>query len=101
MEAANFVDSGETKIGDPIIALSVGYVSFGMVTSQPYLSLCDGSYRRINTDIIGKNEDGGVLINLEGQIIGVLGPDIKRRRFFYFKWSGDSGDRKSGQCSCK
>ena len=55
MEAANFVDSGETKIGDPIIALSVGYVSFGMVTSQPYLSLCDGSYRRINTDIIGKN----------------------------------------------
>ena len=77
VEAANFVDSGETKIGDPIIALSVGYVSFGMVTSQPYLSLCDGSYRRINTDIIGKNEDGGVLINLEGQIIGVLGPDIK------------------------
>ena len=77
VEAANFADSGETKIGDPIIALSVGYVSFGMVTSQPYLSLCDGSYRRINTDIIGKNEDGGVLINLEGQIIGVLGPDIK------------------------
>lgn len=77
VEAANFADSGETKIGDPIIALSVGYVSFGMVTSQPYLSLCDGSYRRINTDIIGKNEDGGVLINLEGKIIGVLGPDIK------------------------
>ena len=77
VEAAEFADSGETTIGDPIIALSAGYVSFGMVTAQPYLYLCDGSYQRINTDIIGKNEDGGVLINLEGQIIGVLGPDIK------------------------
>ena len=54
VEAAEFADSGETKIGDPIIALSAGYVSFGMVTAQPYLYLCDGSYQRINTDIIGK-----------------------------------------------
>lgn len=77
VEAAEFADSSETKIGDPIIALSAGYVSFGMVTAQPYLYLCDGSYRRINTDIIGKNEDGGILMNLDGQIVGVLGPDTK------------------------
>ena len=70
-------DSGETKIGDPIIALSAGYVSFGMVTAQPYLYLCDGSYQRINTDIIGKNENGGILMNLDGQVVGILGPDTK------------------------
>ena len=39
VEAAEFADSGETTIGDPIIALSAGYVSFGMVTAQPYLYL--------------------------------------------------------------
>lgn len=77
MEAAEFADSGETKIGDPIIALSAGYVSFGMVTAQPYLYLCDGSYQRINTDIIGKNENGGILMNLDGQVVGILGPDTK------------------------
>ena len=77
VEAAEFADSDKTKIGDPIIALSAGYVSFGMVTSQPYLYLCDGSYRRINTDIIGKNENGGILVNLDGQVVGVLGPDTK------------------------
>lgn len=72
-----FADSGETTIGDPIIALSAGYVSFGMVTAQPYLYLCDGSYQRINTDIIGKNENGGILMNLDGQVVGILGPDTK------------------------
>lgn len=77
VEAAEFANSGETKIGDPIIALSAGYVSFGMVTAQPYLYLCDGSYQRINTDIIGKNGNGGVLLNLDGQVVGVLGPDTK------------------------
>lgn len=77
VEAVEFADSGETKIGDPIIALSAGYVSFGMVTAQPYLYLCDGSYQRINTDIIGKNENGGILMNLDGQVVGILGPDTK------------------------
>lgn len=77
VEAAEFSDSGETTIGDPIIALSAGYVSFGMVTAQPYLYLCDGSYQRINTDIIGKNENGGILMNLDGQVVGILGPDTK------------------------
>ena len=77
VEAAECADSGETKIGDPIIALSSGYVSFGMVTAQPYLYLCDGSYQRINTDIIGKNENGGILMNLDGQVVGILGPDTK------------------------
>lgn len=77
VEAAEFADSGETEIGDPIIALRAGYVSFGMVTARPYLYLCDGSYQRINTDIIGKNTDGGILMNLDGQVVGVLGPDRK------------------------
>lgn len=48
-----------------------------MVTAQPYLYLCDGSYQRINTDIIGKNENGGILMNLDGQVVGILGPDTK------------------------
>ena len=77
VEAAEFANSGEMKIGDPIIALSAGYVSFGMVTAQPYLYLCDGSYQRINTDIIGKNGNGGILMNLDGQVVGILGPDTK------------------------
>lgn len=98
VEAAEFADSGETKIGDPIIALSAGYVSFGMVTAQPYLYLCDGSYQRINTDIIGKNENGGILMNLDGQVVGILGPDTKSR-FFHLKRRGNLRDRRSGQCA--
>lgn len=75
VQSAEFGKSGEVEIGDPIIAVGVDYISFGMVTSEPYLYICDGSYRKLNTDIIGKTENGGVLLNLEGQLVGILGPD--------------------------
>lgn len=77
VEPAEFGVSTVVEIGDPIIAVGVDYIAFGMVTAQPYLHICDGKYRQINTDIIGKTENGGVLLNLSGQVVGILGPESK------------------------
>lgn len=74
---AVFGTSEKVEIGDSIVAVGVDYMSFGMVTSRPSLDLYDGSYRQIKTDIIGRPENGGVLVNLEGQVVGVLLPDSK------------------------
>lgn len=77
VEAAEFADSGETKIGDPIIALSAGYVSFGMVTG-PALSL--SLRRQLSADQYGyhrKKRERRYPLNLDGQVVGILGPDTK------------------------
>lgn len=72
---AVFGTSRTVSAGEPIIAMGVDYLSLGMVTSRPDLDICDGSYRQIKTDIIGKMENGGVLLNLKGQVVGILGPN--------------------------
>lgn len=74
VEPVTFGEAVNVDIGDPIIAVGADYISFGMVTDRPYLYFCDGSYRLINTDIIGCSENGGALLNLAGQFVGILGP---------------------------
>lgn len=74
--------------GTPVIALgnpmgtsnSVGY---GMITSaSSSSSVPDRNYQIIQTDIIGSQNAGGALFNLNGQVIGIItgsksGSDIK------------------------
>lgn len=73
LDVAVFDDVNRYEIGDPVIAMGVDYLSFGMITSMPVMTLCDGSYQKIVTDISGNGDNGGVLLNLDGQVIGLLG----------------------------
>ncbi len=67
-----------TLTGSPVIAVGspVGVqdsVSYGIVTSEKApLNLADSNYKLITTDIYGSSEATGVLINLSGQILGII-----------------------------
>lgn len=64
-------------VGTPTIALgrpmgtnnSLGY---GMITSISSLSGADTNYKLLQTDITGSQNAGGVLFNLQGQVIGII-----------------------------
>ena len=64
--------------GNPVIALgspmgAEDTVSVGMVTSSgKSVQLPDSMYKRIETDIYGSTSASGILINLRGQLIGVI-----------------------------
>lgn len=64
--------------GEPVMALGspAGYqesVSYGVVTSlENKVSKTDVQYSLITTDIAGNKDGSGVLINLDGEVIGVM-----------------------------
>lgn len=73
--------------GTPVIALGSpmginGSVGYGIIAGQSQVSVVDSSYKLLLTDIYGSQSAGGVLFNLQGQIIGVIaggrtGSDMK------------------------
>lgn len=74
-------NSNLVSAGDPVIALgapfgSEGGVSFGTVSGterQQYL--CDGQYQMIETDMVRVDGASGVLVDLSGEIIGLIDED--------------------------
>jgi serine protease Do len=83
-ETRNVITVGELGIsssiarGEPVLALGspAGYsgsMSYGMVTSVKNMkSTLDNEYHLLTTDILGDSEGSGVLVNLEGEIVGVI-----------------------------
>ncbi len=69
---------GKTLIGQPVMAVGTpigigGSASYGMVTSQgTALGLRDSNYKLITTDIYGSSSASGVLVNMQGQVVGIL-----------------------------
>ncbi len=69
---------GTTLIGQPVMAVGTpvgigGSASYGMVTSQgTALGLRDSNYKLITTDIYGSSSASGVLVNMQGQVVGIL-----------------------------
>lgn len=67
-----------TLLGSPIIAVgaptgSTGSVCYGMITSNSSsVNLVDVNYRLLTTDIYGNVGATGVLINLSGQVVGII-----------------------------
>ncbi|MCM1182481.1 MAG: PDZ domain-containing protein [Roseburia sp.] len=65
-------------IGTPVIAIGnlFGYkdnVCYGMVTSKDnVIALADNEYELITTDIYASADPSGILVNLEGDVIGVI-----------------------------
>ena len=64
--------------GLPVIAIGnpigiQGSISYGIVTSEKAtLDLVDTAYKLITTDINGSSKGSGVIINLRGQVIGII-----------------------------
>lgn len=64
--------------GTPVIAVGniQGYkdnVCFGMVTSTGnVISLADNAYKLLTTDIYASQSPSGVLVNMDGQVIGII-----------------------------
>ncbi|MBQ7066190.1 MAG: serine protease [Lachnospiraceae bacterium] len=65
-------------LGRPVIAIGSpvgqkGSLSYGMVTSTGNtLSLVDGLYKILDTDMYGSENASGVLINLSGEVLGII-----------------------------
>lgn len=75
-------------VGTPVIALGSpmgvsGSLGYGMITaSAAQNNVADTNYKLLQTDIYGSPNAGGVLFNLQGQVIGVVttqraGSDMK------------------------
>ncbi|WP_029231285.1 S1C family serine protease [Butyrivibrio sp. VCB2006] len=67
--------------GLPVIAIGSpvgvqGSIAYGIVTSEKTtLDLPDSTYKLLTTDIYGSKSGSGVLINLSGQVVGIIDMD--------------------------
>jgi len=65
-------------VGTPVIALGnpmgmSGSLGYGMVTAMfSQQNVADTNYKFLQTDIIGSQNGGGVLFNLDGEVIGMI-----------------------------
>lgn len=70
--------SNRAIIGNPVIAIGSPLgngdsVCYGMITSNSdSLNMVDARYKKITTDIYGSRNASGVLINLRGQVLGII-----------------------------
>jgi len=70
-----------TLTGSPVIAMGSptgvsGSIIYGIVTSSGnVLKTVDSRYKLVTTDIYGGKESSGVLVNLQGQIVGIINQD--------------------------
>ena len=66
------------KVGDPVVAVGspVGYsnsIAYGVVTSVTNkISALDNEYNLLTTDILGSTDGSGILVNLDGEIVGII-----------------------------
>lgn len=71
-------NSNVVKQGDPVIAIGnpMGYMytmSYGIVTTvKNSIQSVDAIYRLLDTNVIKGNEGNGFLINLDGELIGII-----------------------------
>lgn len=70
--------SGSSLVGSPVIALgrpmgTEGSICYGNVTSAGnMIKLPDSNYKYMTTDIYGSINASGVIINLKGQVVGII-----------------------------
>lgn len=78
IETASLGNSLEVHRGDPVIALGSplgysDYLSYGMITSvSNTVSVYDGQYNVFTTNITGSQKGNGVILDLDGDVIGII-----------------------------
>ena len=80
IQTAVLGSSGSSILATPVIAMgrplgSGTSIIYGMVTSaDAKVNLVDHNVRRLTTDMVGDQHSSGVLVDLSGQVIGILRP---------------------------
>lgn len=75
---AELGSSAAIQRGQPVLAVGspAGYggsISYGMITSVSNIkTTVDNEYHLLTTDIMGDSEGSGVLVSMEGKIVGVI-----------------------------
>ncbi len=78
LKVAQLGESYSTTVGTPIIALGnpngyYGALEIGHITSKvSYLSTIDNRIELFNTSVVDNENSDGVIVNLEGKIVGVI-----------------------------
>lgn len=78
VQGVEFGSSRSVRSGEPVIAVgspmgSFGSMLFGNLTSvSQSAALYDSAYNVLTTDITGAGSESGVLINLDGKVIGFI-----------------------------
>ena len=78
IEVAELGSSYSVSRGTPVLALGspAGYgdsVAWGMVTSVTNTkATVDAEYHLLTTDIMGDSQGSGILVNLDGEIVGII-----------------------------
>ncbi len=81
---ATLGESYSVTVGNPIIALGNpnGYpnsMEYGMITSKgSYVSITDNKLDLFNTDITDTNNSDGVIVNMNGEVIGIITRTLRR-----------------------
>lgn len=74
----------QVKQGEPVLAIGspMGYsdsVGYGIVTSTSgRVSKIDAEYEILTTDIAGTSKGSGVILNLDGEIVGIISQNFAR-----------------------
>lgn len=81
IKIAELGSSQNISKGDPVISVGspLGYsnsIAFGMITSMTETPAVDCCYNVITTDMIGSPKGSGVILDLDGKIIGIISQDF-------------------------
>ena len=84
LEVIGFLNLGSsslsTLIASPVIAMGTPLgnrsVIYGMITSSDRIvSMPDCNYKLLTTDIYGSEKAGGILVDLNGKVVGIINQD--------------------------
>lgn len=81
ISTAELGSSLNVRQGTPVISLGSSQTSgssmaFGMITSVTDTAAVDSEYTVLTTDIIGSAQSSGVLVDLDGNIIGIISRNV-------------------------
>lgn len=78
LSVASLGSSYSVSQGEPVIAIGspMGYsdsIAYGLITSvSNTVNVVDGEYNLLTTDIMGSSDGSGILVNLNGEVVGVI-----------------------------
>ena len=84
IETATLGSSNIVMPGDTVIVLGRTYgndnrMSYGLLEGdKSYAEYADGQYGVLHTDIIGTEEESGVILNMDGEVIGIVSPSLTK-----------------------
>lgn len=83
LSVASIGATDDISIGSPILAVGSprGYsesMIFGMITSLAQAAVTDGEYQLISTDMMGSGNESGILIGIDGEILGIINNNFQK-----------------------